>query len=524
MRKIFLPLLFIGTLFSGCSVAQLPSKYASQISEESTRKHLTTLASPEFEGRGTGQLGGMKTANYIADQFRAYGLQPLVGDSYFQPVKLVRTSYKVEEFRIGDQTLVNGKDVFVQGDNTFGRFDAEEIVFVGFGIEDAKYNDLAGLSLAGKVVLLLNEGEPVDLTGNSVITGNSQKSGWSTNRFQRLQNILKHNPKLVFATGEGAAELIARANNRNMAGRFSLDNGNTAPSGNPNAQAPVAHLQIAAADQILRMANTSVAQFQENANSTLEPASTTIKFPIRTAVGVHTEQFNDPNVLGLVEGTDLKDEIVVVGGHYDHDGILPDGTFFPGADDNGSGTVAVLELARAFAEAKKDGNAPRRSILFIAFAAEERGLLGSKFYAENPILPLKNTVACINIDMIGRIDDKHLHGDHNYIHVIGVNRLSSGLKPIVEAANKSIGMKLDYEYDAPDEPMRLYYRSDHYNFAAKGIPSLFFFSGLHPHYHTPEDTVDKIDFPMMVKREHLIFNTIWDIANRDERLKVDIAE
>jgi Zn-dependent M28 family amino/carboxypeptidase len=307
-------------------------------------------------------------------------------------------------------------------------------------------------------------------------------------------------------------------------GRFTLDDGQSKAVGNPQAKAPIAFVDKSTADHILQKANTSIAQFKAAVNQTLMPASTNISISLRASVGVITERFNDPNVLGLIEGSDLKDEIVVVCGHYDHDGILPDGTFFPGADDNGSGTVAVLELARAFAKAKENGNGPRRSILFMGLAAEERGLLGSQYYTENPILPLENTVACINIDMIGRIDDLHLNGDHNYIHVIGVNKLSTDLKPIVEAANKDILINLDYSYDRPNEPMRLYYRSDHYNFAKNGIPALFFFSGLHPHYHTPEDTVDKIDFPMMVKREHLIFKTVWDIADRDERLKVDIPE
>jgi len=240
-------------------------------------------------------------------------------------------------------------------------------------------------------------------------------------------------------------------------------------------------------------------------------------------MGIKNEKIEVPNVLGLLEGSDKKDEIVVVSGHYDHDGILPDGTFFPGADDNGSGTVAVIELANAFSKAKKEGKGPRRSILFIGLAAEEKGLLGSDYYVEHPIFPLANTVACINIDMIGRIDNKHLNGDPNYIHVIGVNKLSTELQPIVELANKDINLKLDYDYNDPNEPMRLYYRSDHYNFAKYGIPSLFFFSGLHPHYHTPEDTVDKINFPIMVKREKLIFNTIWDIANRVNKPKVDLS-
>ncbi|HMR20125.1 MAG TPA: M28 family peptidase, partial [Sphingobacterium sp.] len=275
----------------------------------------------------------------------------------------------------------------------------------------------------------------------------------------------------------------------------------------------------------LKPSQLSLQQFKNRANrATTTMRATTVATNLSAKMGILSEKLDDPNVLGLVEGTDLKDEIVVICGHYDHDGILPDSTFFPGADDNGSGTVAVLELAQAFAQAKKDGYGPRRSILFIGLAAEEKGLLGSKYYAENPILPLANTVACINIDMIGRIDDMHLNGNHNYIHVIGVNKLSTELKPIVEKANKDIGLELDYSYDRPNEPMRLYYRSDHYNFAKKGIPSLFFFSGLHPHYHTPEDTVDKIDFPMMVKREKLIFHTAWDIANRDTRLKVDLKE
>jgi hypothetical protein len=524
MIKRILPLFFIAALANSCTVAQIHTKYAGIINEETSRNHLTLLSSQEFEGRGTGQPGGMKTANYIADQFKAYGLKPIVDGSYFQPLELLRTSYKVEEFSIAGKKLVNGSNLFVQGDNAFSRFDAEEIIFIGYGIEDKKFNELDGISIRDKVVFLLNDGEPVDGQGQSAITGTTNKSIWSSNRFHRLQNVLKHRPKMVLVSGGDAEKIISQANDRNLMGRFTLDDGQSKAVGNPQAKAPIAFVDKSTADHILQKANTSIAQFKAAVNQTLMPASTNISISLRASVGVITERFNDPNVLGLIEGSDLKDEIVVVCGHYDHDGILPDGTFFPGADDNGSGTVAVLELARAFAKAKENGNGPRRSILFMGLAAEERGLLGSQYYTENPILPLENTVACINIDMIGRIDDLHLNGDHNYIHVIGVNKLSTDLKPIVEAANKDILINLDYSYDRPNEPMRLYYRSDHYNFAKNGIPALFFFSGLHPHYHTPEDTVDKIDFPMMVKREHLIFKTVWDIADRDERLKVDIPE
>jgi len=522
MKKLFI-LFFLASLANSCCIAQIPSRYADGLTEKSARDHLTLLSSREYEGRGTGQKGGEKTSQYIAAQFKAYGLQPVVNGTYFQPVSLKRTSYKVDELRIGEQQLINGKDFFAQGDNDFQHITSDEIIFIGYGLQDKKYNELKGIHIKDKVVLLLNEGEPTDASGNSLLTGAKYKSDWSRNRFKRIRELLKHKPKLILATGPEADEYIGRANDRNLLGRIQLRT-DAAAENRLNLPATV-FITGEVANSILAKKSTSLSRFVSQANEKPLPLLPII-LPIAVSadMGNTTEELNDPNVLGLVEGTDLKDQIIVVCGHYDHDGILPDGTFFPGADDNGSGTVAVLELAKAFAKARQDGHGPRRSILFISLAAEERGLLGSKYYAENPIFPLANTVACLNIDMIGRIDDKHLNGNHHYIHVIGVNKLSTDLKPIVEQANKNTDMELDYSYDYPKEPMRLYYRSDHYNFAKNGIPSLFFFSGLHPDYHTPSDTADKIDYPMMVKREKLIFYTSWDIANCDKRLKVDILE
>lgn len=518
MRKLF-SLLFILPYAYSCSLAQAPSKYANLITEESSKAHLTILASKEFEGRGTGQEGGKKTVKYITEQFQSYGLKPIVNGSYHQPLSLVRVAYNVESFRLGDQNFVYGQDFFVQGDNSAQSIQADEIIFVGYGIQDEKYNELKGVDVTGKVILLVNEGEPVDASGNSIITGTSTKSTWTSGRFKRIQELTKLNPKLILAASSQNDEMIKRIGGRSLMGRVQLDKGTAA--NNSTQAAPVVLVNTAMANQLLAKIGTSLEQFKAKTLTSPEPAKT-IKVGINAEMGVKREKLDDPNVLGYLEGSDLKDEVIVVCGHWDHDGILPNGTIFPGADDNGSGTVAVVELAKAFAKAKKDGKGPRRSILFIALAAEEKGLLGSQFYVENPIIPLEKTVACINIDMLGRIDDKHLNGDHNYVHVIGTNKLSTDLKPIVEKANKDINLILDYDYDRPDEPMRLYYRSDHYNFAKNGIPSLFFFSGLHPHYHTPEDTVDKIDFPMMVKRERLIFNVAWDLANRDTKPVVDL--
>ncbi len=225
------------------------------------------------------------------------------------------------------------------------------------------------------------------------------------------------------------------------------------------------------------------------------------------------------NILAFIEGTEKPDEIIVVSAHYDHVGTK-DGVVYNGADDDGSGTVAVMEIAEAFQQAKKAGKGPKRSILFLHVTGEEHGLLGSKYYADHPVYDMKNTVVDLNIDMIGR-SDKENEGK-NYVYVIGSEMLSSELKVINEAANKiTHNLELNYKYDDPKDPMRLYYRSDHYNFAKSGVPVAFYFDGIHADYHQPTDDVDKIDFPLLQKRAQLVFATAWELANRKDRIVVD---
>ena len=225
------------------------------------------------------------------------------------------------------------------------------------------------------------------------------------------------------------------------------------------------------------------------------------------------------NVLAYIEGTEKPNEVIVISAHYDHIGFKND-EIFNGADDNGSGTVALLELAEAFQKAVKSGKAPKRSILFLHVTGEEHGLLGSKYYAENPVFPLKNTVANINMDMVGRSDEENK--GKNYVYVIGSEMLSSELKQITETANaKTNQLILNYKYDDPKDPMRLYYRSDHYNFAKNGIPSVFFFDGLHEDYHKSTDDADKIEYDLLTKRTQLVFAVAWELANREKRIIVD---
>lgn len=228
------------------------------------------------------------------------------------------------------------------------------------------------------------------------------------------------------------------------------------------------------------------------------------------------------NVVGWIEGTDKKDEFVVVSAHYDHEGII-DGKIYFGADDNASGTSAVLEIAEAFMLAKKAGFPPRRSIVFLLVAGEEVGLLGSRYYTDfEPLFPLAKTIANLNIDMIGRVDDNYLRKkDPNYIYIIGSDVLSVELDSLQRAVNeKYLQIHLDYTYNDPRHPERLYYRSDHYNFAKKNIPVIFYFSGLHSDYHQPTDTPEKINYPKLAKIARLIFLTAWELANKDAPLKL----
>jgi hypothetical protein len=226
------------------------------------------------------------------------------------------------------------------------------------------------------------------------------------------------------------------------------------------------------------------------------------------------------NVVAFIKGSEKPDEIVVISAHLDHIG-MKDGNIYNGADDDGSGTVAILEIAQAFQQAVKEGKGPKRSILFLHVTGEEKGLLGSKYYVENPIFPIANTIVDLNIDMVGRIDDRH-KDNPNFVYLIGADKLSTELHDISEAMNsKYTNISLDYTYNDEKDPNRFYYRSDHYNFAKYNVPIIFYFNGTHEDYHQHTDTPDKINYDLLENRSRLIFHTAWEIANRENRLIVD---
>jgi hypothetical protein len=292
------------------------------------------------------------------------------------------------------------------------------------------------------------------------------------------------------------------------------------------------HLYIVAADSMEGRETGSVGQkkagvylinqYKKN-NIPFPKGATTYYQPIPASYlnKKYGEKLGDSeNIWAFIEGSEKPNEILVISAHYDHVGTK-DNEVYNGADDDGSGTVALLEIAQAFEIAKKEGHGPKRSILFLHVTGEEHGLHGSRFYSENPLFPIANTITDINIDMIGRRDEAHA-ASNNYVYVIGANRLSTDLDNICTIANtKYTHLDLDYKYNDPKDPNRFYERSDHYNFAKNGIPSVFLFNGVHADYHKATDSADKIEYDALAKRAQFAFATAWELANRLDRPVVD---
>lgn len=512
-------LIIVSFLFCNGLFAQnkdYSKEYASEINVQSAKKHLTTLSSDEFGGRDTGKPSGHKAAKYLAEAFQQIGLSAPVNGGYLQKVPLVESVFETQEFSINGTEIKVGDGFYMTGSGNEKKIQSNNIVFIGYGISSPEYDDLANVDIEGKVVLLINEGEPMDPSGKSYITKTDSLSEWATSRNKRIQAVLAKQPALILAISSQVDTLLARYGQYFSRPRVSLKEDYKAQS------APaIAHINEQLANRILTSNGTSIQALRDQINLTGKPASRNLNVDILTTYGTRVKDLEADNILGYLEGTDLKDELLVISAHYDHVGIDPTGDVFNGADDDGSGTTGVLEIAKAFMKSKNEGHGPRRSILFLLVTGEEKGLLGSDYYTKHPVFPLERTVTDLNIDMIGRIDPPH-KTDTNYVYLIGSDKLSSTLHKLSEEANQEYTqLKLDYKYNDPNDPERIYYRSDHYNFAKNKIPVIFYFNGVHEDYHKVSDTVDKINFEMLVKRAKLVFHTAWKVANLDKRPVVD---
>lgn len=493
-------------------------KYAETITVLDLRSRLEIIASDDFEGRETGQLGQKKAANYIKERFQEFGYQPIEKlGGYFQPFKLQLTYPDTVKLVVGNDSLQFLKDMYYFPGFGDIFIKTENLLYLGFGIETELYSDYKDAEVGGRVVMI-SSGEPINKKGISWVSGVEEKSDWTVDWGKKIELAQAKGVKALLIIDDNFSTSVSKF------GRY-IKRPDMKVSDKPvEAKGiPLIYISSKMANRILKGAGIKEGhqKLESKINKKGVPKKVELGVSVTIDVKKNREELTSENVLAYLKGSEKPEELVVVTSHYDHLGRKGD-RIFNGADDDGSGTTSLLELAEAFALAKKEGHGPKRSMLFMTVSGEEKGLLGSEFYTDNPVYSLTNTVANLNIDMIGRIDENHAP-DSNYVYIIGSDKLSTELHALSEKTNKTYtGIEFDYAYNDENDPNRFYYRSDHYNFAKNNIPVIFYFTGVHEDYHQPTDTVDKIMFQKMQKIARLIFHTAWEIANRDARLEVDV--
>jgi hypothetical protein len=495
------------------------------ISAKQLRDYLTFIASDELEGRDTPSRGLDIAAKYIAEHLSSWGLKPGGGDgTYFQkvPLRLNKMDPTGTRLELNGQNYTYGHDFLASFSPA--SFAQAPLVFVGNGwvIKSKNIDPYQGIDVKDKVVIVVNSLPKgvtfADLKGP--VGGD-----WSSPPFYAQTHGAK--AVIAFSTYSGLANWEAT--------RWGQAEQGVVAFGPQQSQITVPTFTVS--PRVL----SALFQGEKFSSTVLFNRSITGEafesFDLKPekrvsgSVALKSENIHTQNVVGILEGSDplLKNEYVAVGAHYDHVGMNPFATgdqIWNGADDDGSGTVAVMAIAKAMAE----GPRPKRSFLFIWHAGEEKGLWGSEYFTDNPTVPITSIITELNIDMIGRYqnpgDENHPRNKElpkpNEIFTIGNRMMSTELGQIADDVNNSL-LKLNFnpKYADPNDPNRFFYRSDHYNYARKGIPIIFFMDGDHADYHQPSDSIEKINFEQMEKVTKTIFATGWELANRATRPKVD---
>lgn len=433
------------------------------------------------------------------------GLIPAWKDSYLQLFPLYQDSLIKAALSIEGVPLVPNIDFVVSNNSTFNvSFSASEVLFVGYGRSDSIRDDYKDVNARGKIVMVFQEQEEPPTKRRN----RKKEQKPPPLDYYSLQDAARRN---------GAIAMLVTDKNfprTPVPAKGAMYIKDTRKENIPNT--------FFISDSVARKIMGTDYYVALKIMETTPPPPKSCYVNLQLELDKAVNRLESSNVLGFIEGTDKKEETVVLTAHYDHLGIR-DSLIYFGADDDASGVSAVLEIAEAFAIAAQQGVKPRRNVLFMLVSGEEKGLWGSSYYAENPAFPMEHTSANINIDMIGRIEKGRGGDSLNYVFVVGDNRLSSDLRPISESVNqRHTGMQLDYRFNDPNDPQRIFYRSDHYNFAKNGVPAIFYFNGLHDDYHKPSDTPEKINYELLAKRTRLIFYTAWEIVNRDDMLKRDL--
>ena len=514
MRRLLLSTLAFAAASAGAQTPDVPlmQRYQATITPAELAGHLYVYADDYLAGRETGQPGQRFGARYLAGQYQTMGIMPHGTMAaarpydiapYLQPFMLEQSTLRslaVTAMR-GGETIA---EATIRPDDTAGALlvpaygsvtDASpaRVVFVGTA------DTFDGLDLDGAYAIALS-GTAADASAQAATQARLAALGAAGVR------------GVLLPTVPTAAALAGQAGRAFRGGRLALPE----IAGAESEDAALPPILFTSAETVkMMLGDTPLGQ-------TTPPQDTGVMLAIssdRETVQVETE-----NVVAVVEGSDpvLKNEYVVVSAHLDHIGV---GTgegdqINNGADDDGSGTVSLLEIAEAFQQAKLDGHGPRRSVLFVHVTGEEKGLLGSEYFADRaPLVPLASIAADLNIDMIGRHDPTYDGAASPYVYILGSELISTDIDAINTRVNLETGLGIDLSkrFNSADDPNQFFRRSDHWNFGKHGIPFIFYFTGTHEDYHQPGDEAWKIDYDRMASIARLVFGTAWEIANNDAR-------
>jgi hypothetical protein len=510
------------------AAALMTARGVDMISAAQLRDYLTFIASDEMEGRDTPSRGLDTTAKFIAMNLSRWGFKPAGDDgTFFQRIALrrdqldgARSTAEIngQKFNFGDDFLSNAVSATLTG----------PLVYVGRGwiVQSKNMDDYKGIEVKDKIMVVFGQGLPPGLTQADLRANQGQGLASPANYARQ------HGAKGILAVPDaGTTQNWEQQRQRLMLpARATVEKFQTQTN---NAPVPTITMSTKMANALFDGEKVDAATIITRAQSSDPVPAFDLNSSknVNITIAVKPDHPTTQNIVAVWEGGDavLKNEYVAVGAHYDHIGICAPGTADPicnGADDDGSGTTALLGMAEAISHAKAR---PRRSVLFVWHCGEEKGLWGSRYFTDYPTIPLAQIVTQINIDMIGRSKkagdtdprNKDLSGP-NQIYVIGSKMMSTELGELTEAVNKSfLNLQFDFRYDDPNDPNRFFFRSDHYNYARKGIPIVFFFDGVHEDYHRPGDEVQKIDFQKMEKVTRTVYVMLWEVANRATRVKVD---
>jgi Zn-dependent M28 family amino/carboxypeptidase len=496
MLKFYLTF-FLVIILNVLSAQNVSVSYSNRLSVDSIRENVLILASDSLEGRETGHVGQRKAAAFLASKYQSWDYLPakhffdttakksIANDkSFLQNHPISIRNNKGRNLSVNGENFLFGKDFYYDswlGDTTLF---ITQFNFIGVKNLESFRKSAVSINRNFKNVLFFNESSDTEEVNNSIFSYNDS----SLVLVVVKQDVIKE----LFSEESPAKKIPSNQIliSETIASKFFKKNG---------------------FEKIIRKIKR---------NGKTRDLSITCEFSL--AVVKDIQQLTGHNVISFIPGSGKTNETIIISCHYDHLGKT-DTSIYYGADDNASGTASVLEMARIFSIAKKEGHTLKRNIMFLNVSGEEKGLLGSSWFVNHPFVPVSDMVANLNIDMIGRTDAYYDSiGVREYVYIIGSDKLSTDLHNINESQNKSgPDLQLDYKYNNESDPNRYYRRSDHYNFAKKGVPVIFYFNGSHPDYHKPSDTSEKIQFDLIQKRAKLVFLTAWELANREKRIVVD---